>query len=657
MPLRDLLPVIDDRTYADIVAEARTRIPRYTPEWTDLNDSDPGIALVELFSWMTELLIFRLGKVPQLNYLKFLELMGFELTPASPAIAEITFPVQPAFLFPYVIIPKATEVTTATPDAQGPIAFETERAIYALTAVLDAVQVYEEPTFRDVTLANAGLKSGFDAFGPRAAEGSALLLGFSSTLDFPEVEIDLAFWTQSKQPTAALFCTGGITPTLAQAVFVWEYWNGKIWLPLSLVEDATFAFTRDGHVRLKAPAAKSMVLSTMGVKTDAKRYWIRARLATSGYQIPPRLLGVRANTTPATQAQTIQFEILGRSSGRPDQVFTTTGKPILEGTLVLEVDEGEGFVAWTEVPDFFGAGRDDTVYVLDRSAGEARVGDGNHGRIPVANANNPSNVRARSYRVGGGLRGNVDAGKITSLSSSSQGVASDQVTNLFPSGGGADEESLDDAKTRAVGSLRTRDRAVTPEDFELLATQAGDIARARALPLRNPDFPGVDIPGAVSVVVVPQVSGPAPTPNQATLRAVCKYLDARRLLTTEVYVVAPKYRTIQVKADLVVNDDADLAAVQLAAMSSIQRYFDPLVGGEDSTLDTDRTGWPFGGGVYYSLVTRRLLVDGVQRVANLVLAIDGVDSPVCTDISIDPDTLLENGDHTINTAYDTGGGA
>jgi predicted phage baseplate assembly protein len=338
-------------------------------------------------------------------------------------------------------------------------------------------------------------------------------------------------------------------------------------------------------------------------------------------------------------------------------VFTTTGKPILEGTLVLEVDEGEGFVAWTEVPDFFGSGRDDAVYVLDRSTGEVRFGDGKHGRIPVANASNPSNVRARVYRVGGGLRGNVDAGKIAALSSSIQGVASDQVTNLFASGGGADEESLDDAKTRAVGSLRTRDRAVTPEDFELLATQSGGIARARALPLRNPDFPGVDIPGTVSVVVVPQVPGPAPTPNQATLRAVCKYLDARRLLTTEVYVVAPKYRTIQVRANLVVNDDADLAAVQLAALSSIQRYFDPLIGGEDSTLDTDGTGWPFGGGVYYSLVTRRLLVDGVQRVTNLVLVIDGVDSPVCTDLTIDPDTLLENGDHTINTAYDTGAGA
>src|SRR5206468_1114811 len=115
----------------------------------------------------------------------------------------------------------------------------------------------------------------------------------------------------------------------------------------------------------------------------------------------------------------------------------------------------------------------------------------------------------------------------------------DQVANLLASGGGGDEESLADAKIRAVGSLRSRNRAVTPEDFQVLAVESGGIARAKALPLRHPDFPGVEVPGVVSVIVVPDVPVPAPIPNAATLRSVCAYLDARRLLTTEVYVVPP----------------------------------------------------------------------------------------------------------------------
>ena len=63
--------------------------------WTDVNDSDPGITLVQVFAWLAEMLLYRMGQVPELNYLKFLQLLGIELQPAEPAQAEITFPVKP----------------------------------------------------------------------------------------------------------------------------------------------------------------------------------------------------------------------------------------------------------------------------------------------------------------------------------------------------------------------------------------------------------------------------------------------------------------------------------------------------------------------------------------------------------------------------------
>src|SRR6476659_8051236 len=97
MPLAAYLPVIDNRRFDDIVAEARARIPRYTPEWTDYNPGDPGFALVELFAWMTEMAVFRLNQVPKLSYLKFLQLIGIELRPAQPATGIVTLPVQAAF--------------------------------------------------------------------------------------------------------------------------------------------------------------------------------------------------------------------------------------------------------------------------------------------------------------------------------------------------------------------------------------------------------------------------------------------------------------------------------------------------------------------------------------------------------------------------------
>src|SRR5689334_22179335 len=89
--------VLDDRNFQELVNEARLRITRTCPEWTEYNVSDPGITLIELFAWMTELMVYRLNKVPDRNYVKFLEMIGVELMPAAAADAELTFRLSTAF--------------------------------------------------------------------------------------------------------------------------------------------------------------------------------------------------------------------------------------------------------------------------------------------------------------------------------------------------------------------------------------------------------------------------------------------------------------------------------------------------------------------------------------------------------------------------------
>jgi len=74
MPLQ--LPNLDDRLYADLVEEARSLIPTYAPEWTNHNASDPGITLIELFSYLSETLIYRLNRVTAPNILSFLKLLN-----------------------------------------------------------------------------------------------------------------------------------------------------------------------------------------------------------------------------------------------------------------------------------------------------------------------------------------------------------------------------------------------------------------------------------------------------------------------------------------------------------------------------------------------------------------------------------------------------
>ena len=149
MSLDNLIPIIDDRRYEDILAEVRTRIARYTPEWTpvwtDVNDSDPGYTMLQVFAWLSEMLTYRMNLVPKLNYLKFLQLIGIELTPAESAKTEITFPVIDTFSQPSIIIPLGTQVSAQAADGGAPIIFETQKAINALSIRLESVQAAASP--------------------------------------------------------------------------------------------------------------------------------------------------------------------------------------------------------------------------------------------------------------------------------------------------------------------------------------------------------------------------------------------------------------------------------------------------------------------------------------------------------------------------------
>ena len=76
MSLLTLAPNLDDRSFQDLVDEAKRLIPRFCPEWTDHNVSDPGVALIELFAWMTESMIYRLNRVPDKTHITFLDMIG-----------------------------------------------------------------------------------------------------------------------------------------------------------------------------------------------------------------------------------------------------------------------------------------------------------------------------------------------------------------------------------------------------------------------------------------------------------------------------------------------------------------------------------------------------------------------------------------------------
>src|SRR5262245_1775425 len=82
MPIN--LPNLDDRSYADLVDQARAMIPKLCPEWTDHNPTDPGIVLIELFAWLAEMVLYRVNAVTDRNALAFLRLLNGPVAPGSP---------------------------------------------------------------------------------------------------------------------------------------------------------------------------------------------------------------------------------------------------------------------------------------------------------------------------------------------------------------------------------------------------------------------------------------------------------------------------------------------------------------------------------------------------------------------------------------------
>ena len=85
------VPNLDDRRFQDLVDDAKRLVQRRCPEWTDHNVSDPGVTLIETFAFMTDQLLYRLNQVPDRMYVKFLEMIGLRLLPATPAKAPVTF--------------------------------------------------------------------------------------------------------------------------------------------------------------------------------------------------------------------------------------------------------------------------------------------------------------------------------------------------------------------------------------------------------------------------------------------------------------------------------------------------------------------------------------------------------------------------------------
>lgn len=656
-------PSLDDRRFQDIVDEAKSLIPRFCPEWTDHNVSDPGIALIELFAWMTDLLLYRVNQIPDKMYVRFLEMIGVTLEQPRPARAPITFylsAAQPNLL----TVPAETEVATLRTETSPAIIFTTETELVIRPPALTGAFT------RDIDGAGGSAWVGHDLqqfalpgkrlpmFPLNPAPGDAFYLSFAES----HSDHVLALVVECETAGGA-----GVDPT--QPPLEWQVWQGGAvrWAPCRVEFDGTLGFNQSGEIILHVP---EMVY---GVVQERSGFWLRCRLTPAqggknAYRVSPDIenlrVEARGGTVFARHATTVRNELLGQSEGAPGETYRLRNTPLLARDLkrdhLVVTTPGGDREDWQEVTDFADSGPRDRHYTLDSLDGTLTLGpsilqpDGSlyqFGAVPMKG----STLQFLRYQWGGGVSGNVPRGALSVLKSSIPYIT--KTINWQDAIGGRDAQSLEDAKLRAPQVLRTRSRAVTADDFAYLALQVQGVARAACLaPGSQPGRSDEPAPGQVAVVVVPDTVGRnAPiTPEALTLSAelraaVMAHLDSRRLIGTELVVRAPVYIFVSVRATIRLTEgsEADLIdQTQKRAESALYAYLNPLAGGPHGD------GWPFGRDLHiselYGILHR---IPAVQFIEEVVVRLDSEGSdlaPTTTRVATPPGGLICSGSHSVS---------
>lgn len=605
---------LDDQQYADIVQEAKGRLPWLCPVWTDHNAHDPGITIIELMAWYKEMQQYHMDQVTPAIQRSLLELVGGRARPAQAARCAVEVGSD---------CPQQRELARLT-NRQG-AAFELTEPIPAVRGSLERVLVESHGERRDVT---GMLGQSFRPFSFGDGESSALLLGFRT---LPEG--DLRLWFQVEEPAGnRRFPADSQTPP--PRVLAWERVGVG---PAEPVRDDTWALSRSGYVVFQEEDGWP--------QGEDALYWLRVRLVEMGCEERVRLSGISAGRYEAAQQETRakcryyrledrenQSVVLGSAlaqwgnlsvflredagwrqvlpegdeaadAGRtltldgrgsaqdgadnllvvcldplylPNLLFDLKGRPgeslyldlrgqrALEGELLLLCDtlERDGQVRpalWRCVDDLTVWGPRDRVFTYDAARETVTFGDGLRGAVPVAGQGAVLVANLVLSRCGGG---NIPAN--AHLAFVRGGIPVENTAAV----GGRDRETVQEVRSRLLRELGTTKKCLSAQDFEdrAMETPGLRLAAAKALP----GYPGQarsHRPAVVTVVVLPASDAPQPQPDERFLAAVRRQLERCRPICVQVHVSGPRYVPLSLAAQLWVENGGARGAAEQALRS------------------------------------------------------------------------------------------
>jgi hypothetical protein len=670
-------PNIDDRTYQEILNEVLARIPVHNPEWTNFYPSDPGVTILQLYAFMTESMLYRANQVPERNRIKFLRLLGIPMHPATSARGVVTFSNPRGPLETTTVAAGAEVLAGSVPfrTTSGIDILPVEGRVYYKARPQLSDQERDEVDEIYGRLYGSRREPGTDLafYETTSFEGS----GTTAPLSPAEHTVDGFVWVAlmarkaAERPGARDAIAGKV---LSLAVVPEITASGRVLPPGGGTEDrsethllfdipAVVSPSEDEHARyatLEAsvsgdPYSEAAIIAlalpeaseidtwrdqdplepgvaafppSLEDEADEERIitWIRIRpddldsRQARGFKL--RFVGV--NATRVIQRAPVSAEFLGDGNGEPDQQFALANTPVVSETVRLSVGgevwqfiddltaapaEVERGMRITDRPVIRDAAR---VFSLDAETGVIRFGDGLRGARPPRGA-----VIQASYEHGGGTEGLVGTGAISKGASLPAGL---KVTNPVATWGGDAAESIGEALKRIPSAVRHRDRLVSRDDFDEIVRRVPgiEVGRVEVLPRFHPALPDFAAPGAVTVMVIPRTDlrrPETPEPDGFFLDTLCRYLNPRRLVTTELHVRGPEYVPVYVSVGIDVIPGYDAPPVREAVKQRVRGFLSPLAGGFAGT------GWLLDHNVHaLELMAVAARVDGVARVNGVLLA-------------------------------------
>lgn len=702
------LPNLDDRRWAELVDQGRALIPLYAPEWTDHNASDPGITLMELMAWVTEMDVFQLNRIPERHVRRFLALMGLRSDPPRPARAVAEVRTAKA----KVALPEGLQFS-GTNLAGDTVLFQSTGPVVAVNTSLKAV--YRQDTLGFHALTSAWSRHEVVApFGSDALIGNALYLGFDKPIpknEWVQLHLELdggkSGWSERRRILEEYRTS--ILPPHHSARTQWEYYTAtKTWATLQAVDD-TRSFTLSGAVRLQA----NLDMAAQTIAGGASLYYIRCRVTAGSYDAPPALNSVTMNAVELVQAipawqsfpiarnaavtgtftpgqeehfqiqfadaaisqlsidaagagptirileylpptalvaglLTVEAVLAGTGTGDPHQVVTLQQHPAIEDGFALYSLEGTAWRTWERRDDLDASSRAAAHFLLNPATGDVTFGDGENGRVPPEGA-----LLFAVYR-----QTLADAGMLGALQLSRVAAnAHNRALSVDPDALNSDVKVTNPFAAQdgqaAETLAHTLGRAVELREARLRAVSLGDY---EALALDTPGtrvarafvrpnaYPGLDCVSAPGVVTVVVV--PAMPGPMAQPSAGLLRAVARRIERNRIIGT----RVVVIGPHyLEVAVRATVRALPKASASAVR---DRVTAAIDAFFDPiaggpDGTGWPFGRDIYRSEILQ--VIDetpGVDNVLSLDLVAEGC-QPQCGNLCLRPAWLVTPGQHEI----------